>query len=785
MHGVGPSPAHVDAVLSPTNSVARVWGGIVDLALTFWIARAATFLVALGLLILGAAPQAQDLLVPIASELVDHHFGYVLLFFMVIFVLWAMPTHYSARLALEDDKRLEVLVRERHSAFLNGAIRWVPRLLGASTFLALAIGANRAWINLPVFSYDEGATNALRPALNLLMVWCLIAAAIFVGYAAARRSIAKLRIIAWAEALADRIYWPFRERRRANRSEARISNLGRLLLLVYLLIFVGVLWTSPFTVADVLPRAWTLGLVLGGWLPLLTFLSVVGRRWHAPLIILTFTGIAVLIVVVKLKYEIRVLPAQTGGGEAGTRIPLDRAVNIWMKANNCTGEDCPRPIIIMAAGGASRAGFFTVSVIGELLDRGIENGLSAAKVRNRIFAISGISGGSVGAVTAVAAMANGKGEEHGQHPCNPKPIELWYGREVENWRGCLEALNTGDSLTPTFIGLSFHDLVAFGPRLSSHSNRATLLEQSWERRMREALGDGDRQTPCPRSLECPFLSLRPTEQLWLPLLVINGTSVNTGQRIVTTLLEPTYAPKDVCPLPAVGGECYLFAETFHFHDMIGHGRPAASPLPDVALSTAALNSARFPLISPPGEILDVKGNSIDRIVDGGYLENYGALSAIELVTAIRAVAPQLKPFVLALSNDPSLPLNHLAYPDDISATEFVTDATSILEAVMRTRDARGSIALTHLQTLLNRDAGDCTSSFAHIRVWPITPVNGSCAVDKNVKSPAISMSWWLSTPVQLRLVAELDRRSCNTPALMDVWEAMKSTAACRGSRQAP
>jgi hypothetical protein len=761
---------------------------VLDLALTLWIARAATFLVLLGFLILGAAPQAQDLLVPMANYLVpedEYNLSRVLLFLVVIFVLWAMPTHYSARLALEDDERLDALVRERQSAFLNGAIRWVPRLLGASTFLALAMGANRAWINLPVLSYEEGATDALRPALNWLMVWCLVAAAAFIAYTMVRRSIARLRFIAWAEALADRLAWLPGGRRRNDKGELGTSNLGRLLLLAYFLIFVGVLWASPFTIADLLPRAWTLGLVLGGWLPVLTFLSIMGRRWRAPLIILIFAGVGVLIVLLKLKYEVRVLPAQTADVEAGTRIPLDRAVSIWMKANNCSGEDCPRPIIIMAAGGASRAGFFTVSVIGELLDRGSENGLSAAKVRNRIFAISGISGGAVGAVTAVTAMANGKGEQREQHPCKPQPVELWYGRRVENWRGCLEALNTGDSLTPTFIGLTFHDLAAFGPKSDARSNRATLLEQSWERRMREALGDSDRPAPCPRYLECPFLLLRPSEELWLPLLILNGTSVNTGQRIVTTLLEPTYAPRELCPLPSRDGECRVFAETFHFHDMIGHGRPAGAPLPDIALSTAALNSARFPLISPPGEILDVNKSSIDRIVDGGYLENYGALSAIELVTALRAVAPQLKPFVLALSNDPSMPLNHLAYPEDISATDFVTDATSVLEALMTTRDARGSIAVTHLQTLLNRDAGECTSSFAHVRVWPITPVNGSCARESNVKAPAISMSWWLSTPVQLRLVAELDRRSCNAPALMDVWEAMKSKAACRESRQAP
>ncbi len=55
-------------------------------------------------------------------------------------------------------------------------------------------------------------------------------------------------------------------------------------------------------------------------------------------------------------------------------------------------------------------------------------------------------------------------------------------------------------------------------------------------------------------------------------------------------------------------------------------------------STAALNSARFPFISPAGTIRDTE-EIADRIVDGGYFENYGALSAKELALAVHAYDP--------------------------------------------------------------------------------------------------------------------------------------------------
>jgi hypothetical protein len=47
------------------------------------------------------------------------------------------------------------------------------------------------------------------------------------------------------------------------------------------------------------------------------------------------------------------------------------------------------------------------------------------------------------------------------------------------------------------------------------------------------------------NLECPFLGLRGNDKLWLPLLILNGTSVSNGQRILTTSLAPTYRVPDV------------------------------------------------------------------------------------------------------------------------------------------------------------------------------------------------------------------------------------------------
>jgi hypothetical protein len=148
---------------------------------------------------------------------------------------------------------------------------------------------------------------------------------------------------------------------------------------------------------------------------------------------------------------------------------------------------------------------------------------------------------------------------------------------------------------------------------------------------------------CNGGLECPSLSLKPRSGHWIPLLVLNGTSEATGGRIVTTPLQATYVPpsgRQCLTILDDEGHCILFVEADHVHDLITAGSRSKKPdngFDDVFLSTAAHNSARFPLISPPGTIRNTDGAIVDRIVDGGYFENSGALGAKELAQAIRAI----------------------------------------------------------------------------------------------------------------------------------------------------
>jgi len=776
------SPAQPASPLQGVRDLLyRIWTWVLDLCLVIWVARASVALLGLGFLILGKAPQAQDLLIPLVGS-PYYRFGG---FFPVVFALWAMPTHYAARLAIDDDARLDRLLAQRrdesHSAWLEFVMCQGPRLLGALTFVAFAICACRARINYPVTpGEDASLRNAIFAELNWFMVWCAVAFALFFLYAVKRQDgISRLRVVGYAERLAA-VAAPIIDGIDIGRSRSMApmragyldSYLGRTMLFVYFWAFVAVMLFNPFFIADWLPRGWVVALILGGWLPVLAYLSVLGRRLRAPLIIGVFGGLAILVAIIGDNHAVRILSAERSRG--GSRTSLNDALDAWMKANGCdaaTVARCPRPFIVVAAGGASRAGFFTASVIGRLLDQGSADGhgLDAAHVRDRLFAISGISGGSVGAVMAVSALA--RGQAAATQPCRTDtPVPLWYGGNVTSWRGCLEALMAGDFLTPGFIGLSFHDMVP----LPFIPDRASLLERSWERYARAVLKDVEASDSCPADLDCPFLNLRSKTPFWLPLLILNGTSLSNGQRIVTTNLAPTYrvAHDADCPLDAEHGNCRLFAETYAFHDLVNAApqggnpdRNAAAITYDVRLSTAASNSARFPFVSPPGEIFRQEPRKlIDRIADGGYLENFGVLSAIDLVDAIRVLQPALKPFVLVISNDPNLAVDPQAEPTNVHSTDFLTDITGFISGFATTRDARASIGLVHLRTLVERENPGCRASLEHIRIWPTSAEGENTSV--------ISMSWWLSKPVQRRLAFEVGPDSRNKTAFAAVWTAL-------------
>jgi len=803
--------------------LSRIWSRVLDVGLMLWVLRIPLISVGLGLLMMLGVTQAQDTLVDIAmaEAPLSVRAGFSLAIAGLLaatFLLWAVPLHYAARLLLETDDGIAELRRRRDRAAVarHGAgardrinaflICQLPRLLGAFTFLVFAIGAEAAIANLPTLS-DTGVTDAARDQLRLT-TWVMLGAmpAFFIYAMLRNRIVAIPGLRSLDTALGDASAGLFRLLGivpRAGDPDGELHATGRLLLLIYALGVILVLVASPLWLARQLPLALAVPLIFGGWVPIFSYLSSVGRRMRVPVTTLVLLASAAGVYLLGDNHDVRTLSAP----QAATQRPdLEEAVRLWMRANGCaeTPATCPRPIIVAAAGGASRAGFFTASVIGHFLDfaehekpftlvradgvplerrawddarispEAVER-LRGVDIGNRLFAISGVSGGAYGAAVTAAALA---ARQRAEPPCAKGPRLYWFGGGVTTWQDCLESLTSGDYLTAGFFGLAFHDQVQ-----AFLMDRAALLEQSWERRFADIVTPAT-STGAGERLARPFIQGARDPGRWVPFLVLNGTSVETGQRIVTTDLKPSYAARRPCPSGGAPSDCPIFTHALDFHQLAGRAS-------DLRLSTAALNSARFPVISPPGSIRQPDRGVADRIVDGGYFENFGAQSALELAQAMVDVAPALAPFILVIANDPQSsladgPADRGRIVPDAADQVWLSELTGPLGAIGAVRSGRGRLAVAEAEAWETvQFGGRCGPGLAHIKVWPEAIRDGHCPLGEAPQPVRdISMSWWLSKPVQMNLREQLERWSqpagtkrasnlCNNDeAVMAVWQAL-------------
>jgi uncharacterized membrane protein len=814
------SPIEQEPAVTTTNTMPerppwwqRCWDCILQFSLVLWIVRVPVVMTALGLLILGEAPQAQDLFVEFARPPVWRTF--LFLFFLVF--VWALPTHYAARLLLDTDARLQTLIAAQQALgwarCVETSQRWVPRVLGLLTFVGVLIAIRRSHLNLPVLTQKE-VTDAVDAALWKLAVLVIVAAAGFFAYTIKRPRDANVLVLRPLKAINQRLapFWQYISpglRDPADPDMEASRDVGRFLLLFLFGIFLLIFWFGADVAARLAPRAMAVPFILGGWLPFLAYLAGMGRQLRAPLIVGLATLISLGAVVFGDNHSVRRVNANNAAGHAVDTTPksLNDAVTLWMQENQCEPATCPRPIIIAAAGGASRAAFFAATIIGHFMQDAPAHGLDPNQVRKRLFAISGVSGGAMGAVMVAAAL-DAKADSS-DHPCVTSPVWLWWGETIGNWRDCFEALTSGDFLSADFFGFAFNDMLPFG----LWRDRAAVLEDTWSDRYQAVVTRAD-PPPGPSSckgLRCPFLALTPRVGHWIPLLVLSGTSETTGSRIVTTALATTYVPQARCPTTeSPAGGCQLFVEADRFHDLLKYRGPKISngwfggferlllnwfegngALDDIQLSTAAHNSARFPLISPPGSIRNGNQTIVDRIVDGGYFESYGALGAKELAVAVRAVAPQLVPFVLVISNDPDDPLSvsdDAAPSSDkqqlqqlraqqveqtrasVDASEAVTDVVTPLTTIANARTAHGILGVDQLHATLHEAMPECPVLVATVRVWPqILQTSG--------RSRTVSMSWWLSSPIQRHLHQQTEgttNQNQNEPRLKTVWQVMNA-----------
>lgn len=299
---------------------------------------------------------------------------------------------------------------------------------------------------------------------------------------------------------------------------------------------------------------------------------------------------------------------------------------------------------VMTEGGGIRAAYWTAAVLGELHDR------TKGAFTEHTFAVSGISGGSVGAAVYGVAVATGA------------PSARVAGKNALKY----------DALAPTLASFLVPDLLQrFIPAPIIRPDRARALEKGWERGWKES------GNPSPEAVAGGFLDLYAAHPK-LPALLLNGTVVETGQRAVTSNLRIPWGDA---------------LDTF---DHTGT---------DLAVSTAALTSARFPIISPAGTMITARdsrspeckaGAKCGHLVDGGYFESSGAATLIELITMLKsspaseANFKRIKPYIILIQYE---------NPKPVTSATFALETTAPLRALGSTLGARPVFAVNRLAEL--------------------------------------------------------------------------------------
>ena len=385
-----------------------------------------------------------------------------------------------------------------------------------------------------------------------------------------------------------------------------------------------------------------------------------------------------------------------------TAMPADKAFRSWLDARTNDPNRQPfYPVFLVAAeGGGARAAYFTALVLEELRAR-------CPHFLRHTFLLVGVSGGSLGA-TLAAASAAAEADRKAEDSASLQ-LACRYERGKELGSGALDALSW-DFLSPLLRGALIYDLLArlmptdlLVPDVIRRSfinatDRARYLERAVERAWHAETG---------RELgEYTFQSLWHGPLGNVPALMLLTTNVETGHRMAVSHLA---IPRIRSAQIAGAGER---ANTPTASDQEARLRTLSELTGglDLPLATAALLSARFPLVTPAGTLPGARPKH--RYVDGGYFENSGLTTVLELVDVLRRAVrdKEVRLVILRIENSRAT-TNAMTAAGVVrhdSGSSFA-ELASPIRALLATRQARGEQAQAEVARVIRDAEAACLS----------------------------------------------------------------------------
>ena len=270
----------------------------------------------------------------------------------------------------------------------------------------------------------------------------------------------------------------------------------------------------------------------------------------------------------------------------------------------------------------------------------------------------------------------------------------------------------------------------------------------------------------------------------MPIWMANGTDVRNGQRLLTSPVRPLAG--EARATGVVDDPGWPFWSAGDVLDLLGR---------DVPLSTAIHNSARFPLLSPTGAVTPPHpvtdpaahgyGRPAPQIVDGGYFENSGLTTALELARWLRgqrAHGRPVDPVIVLVTADaePAIGSDEVARcasgpafaPDADGTGAEVAQIVAPVATLFATRDGHATYALERARHAFCGTRGDPTSRrFFHFYLH--APPGGE----------AIPLNWTLSAHTAAAIWRGMrDDNRVELAALRAALAAPGSNGAAAGAR---
>ena len=342
--------------------------------------------------------------------------------------------------------------------------------------------------------------------------------------------------------------------------------------------------------------------------------------------------------------------------------------------------------IVSAQGGGIYAAYHAALTLSRLHD-------SYPTFTKNVFAISGVSGGSLGAAVFSSLVETKKADETLHHDLGA--IEQKAHEVLDH-----------DFLAPLLAAGLFPDFVQrFIPHPFNFVDRARGLEYAFEQSWDHAQDKWDESNKNQKDPYDPQKDnpLRNSYyEHWkpkgtAPALVLNTTVVETGDRLVLSPFKidlPTL--KDIRTVACKKDKKDL----------------------DFPLSTAAILSARFTLVTPvgwfdrcdnrkDGEVEAKNPSQKARLADGGYFENSGISTAFEIGKRLEEILKKdiegrkIKVIYLAITDQS---------PPEIPKAGGFNEEMSPIFASLSTREARGRSAVAQVEYLVDGANADPNST---------------------------------------------------------------------------